>query len=202
MLVAGPRDEIPLDWFADGKVLVYEVVDPALGRTEIWYLRQKGGSPDYESKPFLQPASWWWITGAALSPDGKFLAYDSNESGKREVYVQRFPERGERQQVSADGGAFPRWRRDGRELFYLAGDTLMAVAVNTVPAFSAAGAKPLFREPNVAQLISGLGNGRRVFEPSPDGQRFLFAVPDGPTQPQIRVVRNWFAEFRDRPGNR
>jgi Tol biopolymer transport system component/DNA-binding winged helix-turn-helix (wHTH) protein len=197
VLVAGPQDEIPLDWSSDGKILLYEVVDPAVGKPEIWYLRQKDGSQGYDAKPFIQSVSR--ATGAALSPDGRFLAYQSSESGRPEVYVQRFPEGGDRQQVSADGGTCPRWRHDGRELFYVTGDLLMAVAVHTVPAFSAAPAKPLFQEPNLAQLMLASGDGWRVFDPSADGQRFLFAVPDGPAYPQIRVVRNWFAEFRDRP---
>ena len=197
VLVAGPLDEVPRAWSADGKVLVYSVMDQVT-KSDLWYLRLKDDGKGYESRPFLQTAA---NEGAgALSPDGNYLAYESDESGRTEVYVQRFPAGGDRQQVSAGGGIQPRWRGDGRELFYLAGDTLMAVPVTTLPAFSAAGAKPLFQEPYVTWAAPE--GASRVFEPSPDGQRFLLAVPDDPTHTQIRVVRNWFAEFRDRPGSR
>jgi eukaryotic-like serine/threonine-protein kinase len=193
VLAAGPLDEVPQDWSADGKVLVYSVADPGT-KLDLWYRKQNNDNNDFEFNPIVQ--SPWQETAGALSPDGRFLAYQSDESGRHEVYVRRFPDGGGRQQVSSGGGIAPRWRRDGKELFYLAGDTLMAAAVTTVPTFSAAVAKALFQESNVNW--GSRGDNWRVFDPSPDGQRFLFAVPEKPGHSQIRVVRNWSAEFKDR----
>jgi len=185
-------NECPDDWSPDGRYLVYRVGDPKRN-SDLWYLKKKEDGSGYESVPFLQTPSE--EGEAAFSPDGRFLAYVSNESGKPEVYVQRFPEGGGRQQVSVNGGRQPRWSRDAGELFYLEGETLMAVPVTTGLRFSPGIPRPLFKAPS---LFRQQGEVRRTYDVSADGRRFLLAEPPVPSEPVIRVVRNWFAEFQDR----
>jgi Tol biopolymer transport system component len=128
-----------------------------------------------------------------LSPDGKWFAYSSDESKLRtEVYVQSFPPTGIKYQISTAGGIQPRWRNDGRELFYIAEDgKLMAVPVKTGATFEFGSPSVLF-EPPVPQ-----GNGSQGYEVAPDGQRFLFrTVPAGERTAPITIVTNWLASLK------
>jgi len=132
---------------------------------------------------------------ARFSPNGRYVAYTSNETGRQEVYVQTFPKPSGKWQISTTGGEEPMWRHDGKELFYLSrgnsasrGDKLMSVAVDTnAAAFQAGIPKELFE----TQLIP-LWYWRNVYAASPDGQRFLMVVPAAEAKPQpITVVLNW-----------
>jgi len=128
-----------------------------------------------------------------LSPDGKWIAYVSDESKQRtEVYVQSFPPTGIKRQISTTGGIQPRWRNDGRELFYIAEDgKLMAVPVNAGATFEFGSPSVLF-EPPVPQ-----GNGSQGYEVAPDGQRFLFrTVPAGERTDPITIVTDWLAALK------
>jgi Tol biopolymer transport system component len=125
-----------------------------------------------------------------VSPDGRWLAYSSDESGRDEVYVQPFPEGGRRWQVSRSGGVFPRWRGDGRELFFYAGDTLSAAAITL-------GAVPQIGE--VSLLFSfrrrQTNQNEYLYAVTPDGQRFVVnALVEQP--PLISIVVNWQASLR------
>ena len=103
-----------------------------------------------------------------LSPDGKWMTYDSSESGRYEVYVQAFPSTVERWQISTTGGSQPTWRSDGREMFYLSLDRmLMAVDIETTPHFRAGVPRALFR------LAAPTGPDRKSYAPSRRGDRFL-----------------------------
>ena len=106
-----------------------------------------------------------------LSPDGRFVAYVSDAGGEFEVYVQRFPEGGRRWQVSTQGGVQPRWRGDGKELFHVEGDTLMAVAVTTGATFTVGAENRLFEAKGAFD-----GRGHR-YDVSADGRRFVLAEP-------------------------
>ena len=127
-----------------------------------------------------------------ISPDGKYLMYSSNQSGRYEVYVETYPRTGERWSISSEGGTDARWRPDGQELFYLTPDyRLMAVPVRTTGGFSAGRAVELFR----ARIAGPLGTGHRFpFAVTKDGQRFLMYVTDpaGPP-PGMTVLANWTA---------
>ncbi len=132
-----------------------------------------------------------------FSPDGRYVAYVSSESGQMEVYVQPFPEGGRKVTVSSNGGTKVRWSRDGKELFYVEGQTLVAVSVSSGSSFSAGSATRLFEHPG---LIGGTEY--PPYDISADGQRFILAEwvgagADAP-EPSIRVVMNWFEEFRGR----
>jgi Tol biopolymer transport system component len=130
---------------------------------------------------------------AKLSPDGRFVAYSSNESGQHEVYVRPFPEGGRKATVSSNGGKQPRWSRDGKELFYVEGSTLVAVSVSTDPSFSVGSVTRLFKHPRLTK------SWYPHYDVSADGRRFVIAEPvGGIPEPSIRVVENWYEEFRDR----
>ena len=116
MLLKVDTVAVATDWSPDGHVLLYRRLDPKTG-TDIWALPLEG---DRRAFPVVQTS--FEERDAQFSPDGKWIAYQSNESGRFEVYVQPFPGPGGKTQVSTGGGAQPRWQRDGRELFYIALD--------------------------------------------------------------------------------
>jgi eukaryotic-like serine/threonine-protein kinase len=138
-------------------------------------------------------------TNATVSPDGRWLAYQSDESGRDEVYIRPFPDvtKG-RWQISTGGGTRPRWSRNGRELFYLSlgleATTMMAVSVIPGSRFSVGTPKMLFRGNYVTPFA-----GRQLYDVAADGKRFLMIKPVGPQQaspPQVMVVQNWQLELR------
>jgi hypothetical protein len=130
-----------------------------------------------------------------VSPDGRWLAYVSNETGEPQVYVTTFPVPGERRRVSLDGGRDPQWDRTGRELFYVAGNNLLtAVPVNTGKTFELGTPEPLFRVSRgfVAELLES------VYAPAAGGQRFLVNQIVGADErnidddaPTLTVMLNW-----------
>ncbi len=141
VLLAGTDlDERPYDWSADGKYLLYTVGDWGNGALDLWYLERKEGGSGFEPVAFLQTS--FNETTPQISPDGRFVAYSSDESGQFEVHVQPFPEGRGKWQVSTNGGNQPRWSKDSKELFYVEGDMLIAVAVRATPSFSSGSATP------------------------------------------------------------
>lgn len=192
LLVTTGKAEVPYGWSRDGDYLVY--TSHGDETSDIWYLKRKGDAAEFESVEFL--ATRFDETAPNLSPDGRFVAYCSNASGDFQVYVRPFP-RGEGQwQISETGGCQPRWSRDGSELFFVEDDTLVAVEVTTSPDFA-----PLSR----TVLFSDLGLVRNGFnslsyDVAADG-RFVLTerMEDAdPELPVVRVVQNWYEEFRDR----
>jgi hypothetical protein len=134
-----------------------------------------------------------------LSPDGRFLAYSSSESGRNEVYVKPFPSGDGKWQVSVNGGAAPRWSAGGDRLFFIEpgqDPKGLEASIVTTPALNIGTPKALF---SVSSTGRRLGNGWDVF---PDGKRFVLLAQvqsnQPPQTPAITVVQNWFAEFRDR----
>ena len=127
------------------------------------------------------------FSSPAVSPDGRLVAYNSNQSGRHEVYVQDFPEPQERWQISSSGGAEPYWRADGRELYFRTPDgKVQAVPIKTTPRFEAGNPEPLFQG-----RFPGLSS-RGRFEPTPDGQRFLVLYSmSRETLTPTTVVLNW-----------
>jgi eukaryotic-like serine/threonine-protein kinase len=136
-----------------------------------------------------------------VSPDGRWIAYNSTESGKDEIYVRPFPEVNKgRWQVSTGGGNTPLWSRDGRELFYRNGDSVLAVGVQTAPIFEAGKPQVLFEGKYVGlSFIDG-----HPWDVSPDGKRFLMikeprSAPSSDSSPsKINVVLNWLEELKQR----
>jgi serine/threonine-protein kinase len=184
MVSADPWEDYPNDWSPDGKFLMF-------GDGGMWYLRRAPGGNWEKGPPLHLPID---AEAAQFSPDGRFVAYVSRESGRPEVYVQHFPEPGRKWQVSLGGGDKPRWSKGGKELFYVNGDTLFAVPVTTRPDFSAGAPTRLFSDANL-----DWGYVHPSYDASADGRRFVLIEPVGPvSESAIWVVQNWFAEFRDR----
>jgi serine/threonine-protein kinase len=129
-------------------------------------------------------------TSPRLSPDGKWLAYYANETGRFEVYVQPFPGPGGRWTISTDGGNFPLWSRDGRTLYYWHGTQFIAARVATSPTFGVVDRRVLF-ERNPAQ------GGHTPYEVTPDGKHFLITKPVS-TDANLVVVLNWMDEWMTR----
>jgi len=188
----------PQAWSADGRSLIVERVLLTAGvQRDLIVLDPSGaGTPTpYLATPFDEGLP-------ALSPNGRFVAYVSNEPGVREVFVQPFPDpSGGKWQISTGGGQFPRWRRDGRELFYLDRERrLVAVELSTEGALRIGKSVPLFTAP--VPFPPGVASST-PYDVAPDGQRFLFTAPladpdDGPqaTSVPITVVLNWQARLR------
>ena len=188
-MLDAPQDVFAEDWSADSRNICF---NRFAGSADIWYLRRKD-SGGYEEVPFLvNPGTSQF--DANFSPDGRYAAYESNQSGRSEVYIRQFPQGGGPWQVSTNGGQQPRWRRDGKELYYVEWRDLWAVEVTTSPAFSIGARKRLFT--CYRCFLERVGH---QYDVSADGRRFLLSEPVGETpKPFIRVVQNWFEEFRDR----
>jgi eukaryotic-like serine/threonine-protein kinase len=156
---------------------------------DIYVVDLKG---DRKSKPWLQTP--FDETYPLFSPDGKWIAYVSNESGRFEIYIRPASGTGGKWQISTDGGQADQWNPNGKELFYQNGDKMYSVEIKTEPTFSASTPHLLF-EGNYEKQ-SGVGANYNV---SPDGQRFLMIKPGGVRQEgatQINVVLNWFEELK------
>ena len=129
---------------------------------------------------------------AQFSPDGRWLAYESDESGHPEIYVRQYPGPGGQLQISSDGGTRPIWSHDGRQLFYRNGDKLMTVPIEPKPTFSAGTPRLLFQG---TYLATG-----RYYDVMPDGKHFVFIKEgeQGQRNLQISVVLNWSDELKQR----
>ncbi len=175
------------DWSPDGRFIAYENQDPKTG-LDLWLLPLFG-----DRKPISFLRTEFDEGQGQFSPDGRWMAYTSDESGRREVYVQPFPASSGKWQISTAGGAYPRWRRDGKELFYIAADQrLMAVAVHADSAVQAGQPQALF-EPR----FSGIPV--IPHSVSADGQRFLINTPvEEFNSAPLTVVLNWTAELKKR----
>ena len=182
LLLRTPHMKISGNWTDDNWYIIYTGSDPRT-KLDLWTLTVA----DRTSIPFLQTP--FNEMHAQVSPDGRWVAYASDESGTWEVYVQTFPVPGAKRTISVGGGAEPQWRRDGRELYYLAPDgTLMAAAVSTRgDIFDAGRPAPLFQARIPADIITF----RNHYAASRDGQRFLIDAADD-NEP-INVVVNWTA---------
>jgi Tol biopolymer transport system component len=182
-LTMGEEAEFPSSWSPDGKVLAFWRASLTTAQ-DIWLLSVEG---DRKPQPFLQsPFSENW---SGFSPDGRWLAYQSDESGRYEVYVRSFPGPGGKWQISTDGAiGTPLWAASGRELFYPNGNKWMVVDVQTQPTFRPGRPRVLF------EVNYEIGDVTR------DGQQFLAVQPVEPEQPatQIHVVLNWSEELKKR----
>jgi serine/threonine protein kinase len=167
--------QVPEDVSPDGRFLVFGVF---MRRTnsDLWLQPLAGGDPvPIAQTPFDE-------RDARFAPDGRWIAYQSNESGSREVYVRSLAEAGERARISSGGGTMPRWRRDGRELYYLASDK----AIMRVPLSISSGRL----QPGAAEAMFHVDAELRDFDVAPDGQRFLLDLAE-PNPASLTVLSNW-----------
>jgi Tol biopolymer transport system component len=180
-------------WSPDGKTLaLHEGSITGTGNYDLWTMTLGNDPAPFLATPFRE-------RGAAFSPDGRWLAYSSDESGRDEVYVQPYPGPGGKVTISNGGGRSPLWSAGGRELLYRNGNRMMAVAAETSPRFHAGVPRLLF-EGNFAPENSGAG--ANDYDVSADGQRFLMLRPvvsdtsGEPPRPQINIVLNWFEDLK------
>jgi eukaryotic-like serine/threonine-protein kinase len=187
LLVTAENPLSPSAWSPDGRILLYTEVDPKT-HGDVWEVTP--GSRVSPSPLVRTPADEW---GATLSPDGRFVSYTSDESGRNEVYVKPFPGPGELRKISKGGGYGPVWSRAGSELFYRSGESLMAVPVATRPAFTAGTPRALFQG-----SFAGPSAGSPNYDVAPDGLRFVFIGEGSRTRNlgQIIVVLGWLEEMK------
>jgi Tol biopolymer transport system component len=190
LILASSRTKYVADWSPDGRLILLRAVDETTN-LELWVVPVDG---DGKAVPFIKKT--FGVNQGQFSPDGRWVAYASNESGKWEIAVAPFPGPGGNWKVSTAGGTEPRWRRDGKELYYLAPDgKLMAVEVKAGETFDAGAAKPLFpirrREPvSAADLFS--------YDVSADGQRFLVNTDaEEATSAPLTAIVNWTAGLKE-----
>lgn len=179
------RVKTPTDWSPDGRLILFQTTAEGRMKIDTLMLPLTG-----DRKPAALLQSVFNEEQARLSPDGRWVAYTSDESSGSQVYVQPFPSLAGKSQVSIDGGADPRWRRDGKELFFISADRkLMAVEIKPGKDFDAGVPRPLFD-----LRVSGLVDVRSHYAVTADGQRFLVnTVDEVAASSAITVVLNWTA---------
>jgi Tol biopolymer transport system component/predicted Ser/Thr protein kinase len=186
LLLESPQRLVTEDWSSDGRFIAYQFGSPSQG--EIWLLSL---CDERESFPFLQTP--FNLDEPRFSPDGKWMAYVSDETGQFEVYVQSIETRGVKLRVSTEGGGQPRWRGDGKELFYLASDgSMMAVAMKEGQRLEPGHPARLFH--------TGISAGPDIdqYAVTADGQRFLILKPSRATDAApVTIVLNWTAELKN-----
>jgi len=172
----------PLSW-SPGGVLAFA------DRGAIWVMPRNGEPRAFASSQFNESAP-------AFSPDGRWLAYVSDESGRYEVYVRPFPGPGEKYPVSTGGGLEPAWSRNSRELFFRNGDQMLAVQVGTGASFSASRPKVLF----TGRFARARTADRINYDVSPDGEHFVMlnSGEEDRAVTQVSVLLNWFEELKQR----
>ena len=189
--------QIPDSWSPDGRQLSFTAVKPP-GVAAVWILSLQ----DKKTTPFAEAAGTF-LGRSVFSPDGKWLAYQSNETKRSEIFVQPFPATGAKYQITRDTDSHhPRWSPDGKELFYIPGPLqFLKVSISTQPAFSVGNPVPAVS--GTARFTEGGPAFPRAYDITPDGKRFLgvlTAASQTPaaaqSSPQIQVVLNWFEELK------
>jgi eukaryotic-like serine/threonine-protein kinase len=172
------------DWSRDNRYVIYQIPGTKTGQ-DLWITPQFG-----DRKPFPYLQSEFNEQAGVFSPDGRWIAYVSNESGRDEIYVQSFPLSGSKFQISTGGGSEPSWRKNGAELFYVAADrNLMTAPIKFSPAFAPGLPQKLFS-------VSAVAHG---YAASADGQRFLVLSPPEQQAPaSYTLVMNWQAALKNR----
>jgi eukaryotic-like serine/threonine-protein kinase len=187
ILDEGTVSEAPRSVSLDGRYLVFERRQPNESGYHLWVLPLQG-----DQKPFPIVQDVFDEELASVSPDGRWMAYQSNESGRREVYVTGFPGGGAKWQVSSNGGSSPKWRADGKELFFLdTSDTLSAVD------FSTRGGAPHLGAPRALFQAVGIQRDFGAYDVTADGEKFLLNsgnLKEG--SDPLTLVLNWAAELK------
>jgi Tol biopolymer transport system component len=185
VLLTSPEDKFPEDWSADGRFILYSTKSSSNTKYDLWVFPLFG-----EGKPIPLLQTLANERQARFSPDGRWIAYVSDESGKNQVYVQGFPLSDFKRQISTEGGVQPRWRSDGKELFFLdLNRRLMAVELSTDSTWQAGVPHVLFET-----RVAGLTDTRNHYAVAAGGQRFLLnTVMQESSSAPIIIVLNWAA---------
>ena len=172
-------------WSPDGQTLAFLEIDPDTGDYDIVRWRDGNVTP-LAAGPFNEGVP-------RFSPDGRWLAYMSDESGRNEIYVQAYPGPGEKWTLSTDGGTEPVWSRDGRELFYRNGYQMMVVPIQSDPVFRPGAPQLLFEGP-----FETNPGGYPNYDVTLDGSRFIMIETETTGLNEIHVVLNWYEELKRR----
>jgi Tol biopolymer transport system component len=184
VLVESSEDKSPTDWSPDGKFILFQSNHPKT-KSDVWVVPMTG---DRKPFPFLQTE--YSESNARFSPDMKWIAYQSDESGPNQIYVRPFPGPGAKWQISTSGGTRPSWDRNGKEIFYLNGGKILSAEVNGNGSTFETGKVKLYFDP------SSIG-GTLVRDISGDGQSILLEIPRGlRTSTPLTIVVNWDAELK------
>jgi eukaryotic-like serine/threonine-protein kinase len=188
LLLKSDRINMPNDWSSDGRFLLFRSTDPQMGR-DLWVLPVSG-----DKKPFPFVKSPFEERDGQFSPDSKWIAYQSNESGRFQIYVRPFPGPGGKYQISANGGAQPRWNKNGTEIFYVSLDSkMMAAPVKLSPdgqSLEPGTPAALFPVRIAGGPLPGVS--KQQYAVSSDGQRFLVNLTaDEGTASPITLIYNW-----------
>jgi serine/threonine-protein kinase len=197
-LLTAPTGAVPFSWSTDGRFLVYRTSPSVGGGLRLGVLPLSGDRMPHLYESSLAESTARLQTQATISPNGKWIAYISDESsGQQNVFVQSFPNSGSKYQVSHSGGIQPRWRRDSRELFYYAADgQLMAVPITGDTALNFGEAVPLFK-PRLPYGPIPTTFVQPQYDVANDGQRFLLNVAVGQEDtPTITIIQNWTAALK------
>ena len=178
-------------WSRDGRYVVFDAVGIDSTRDVFW----RDLSTQEQPKPLSATAAEEGF--AQISPDGRYVAFQSDRSGRLEVYVVDSRGNGQPQVASINGGSDPRWNPQGGELFYVEGDRFMVVEVSTQPTLDIGPSRPLFSGGQIGVDFTPLGRGSgRRYDVSLDGERFMMVYDGGPAK--VHIWQNWYAEFEDR----
>jgi Tol biopolymer transport system component len=186
LLLESDQYKSPADWSSDGRFLLFHSADRQTG-WDLWVLPVSG-----DKKPFPFMKTPFEERDGQFSPDGKWIAYRSNESGRFEIYVQPFPGPGKKIPISTNGGTQPRWNKNGKEIFYVSlDDKMMATPVKVSPdGQSLENGTPAILFP--VRIPVGPLSTKQQYAVSSDGQRFLvnLAAGEGKASP-ITLIYNW-----------
>jgi Tol biopolymer transport system component len=185
LLLSTPHDKAPSSFSPDGRYLAY-TEDRSGSETDISLLPLIGQDEphDFLKTPFTEGEM-------EISPDGKWAAYQSDESGTFEIYIRPFPERGVKIQVSVDGGQFPVWSRDGKELFFQNEGKLLAVSIKGGPRLQISTPQVVLESQHLLRALA------RNYDVFPDGQSFLMVKTKHPAYTtELHVIFNWFEELK------
>lgn len=193
VLVEGIVEDLVTQWTPDGRGLLFSRRDPTTGRRSVMLLALDSTPP--RASTIVDSAGNHIVQTPSLSQDGRWLAYESNESGRLEVYLQGYPTPTARVQVSREGGSWPLWSNRGDVLYFRAGPALMSSTVTTHPELRAAAPRVIVNDPLLVPLIAG----SKPFDIAPDG-RILAIKEDGSIRSDhIVVVHNWLGAVQARP---
>ncbi|MDA8139300.1 MAG: protein kinase [Desulfobacteraceae bacterium] len=187
-IVGGGGDKYNPSWSSDGRFLAYEQLS-AKTKRDLWYLPLNPGSKSAGASAAGQPVLFLQTpfdeTMPQISPDGRWIAFMSDISGRWEVYVRPFPEGSGEWQISVRGGGYPCWSGRGDELFFVEGDLLMSAKVHTRPEIKVDLPVKLFKWKHLGLYFS------RRFQPNTDGARFLVVQENSQDTPLLNIVENW-----------
>jgi eukaryotic-like serine/threonine-protein kinase len=185
-LIVSPLNKVLSDWSPDGNYILFIQPGASNQGTEIWAIPLAG-----ERKPFPVVETPFNNGAAVFSPDGKWIAYTSDESGRSEVFVTSFPKPAGKWQASLDGGQTPQWNSNQKEIFFLStnDNRIMSAQVGTRESqFVVGKVQPYFRLTGTAQTFSW-------FQPAPGGEKFIAPAPTEEIQPALTLTLNWISEL-------